>query len=204
MGSSNSSSIVKKNGKIRICGDYKLTINAAAHVETYPLPRVDELYAKLNGGKYLTKLDLSNAYLHYPFIQIPNNMSQLILTRASFNIIAFPSIFATHELPRKLVTGNGPSFTSEEFRSFLSGNGITQITTAPYHPSSNGLAERAVQTVKQGLKCTPGGSLQERLSKFLLTYRITPQSTTGVPPATLLMGCRLRTRLDQLFPDLSK
>ena len=77
-------------------------------------------------------------------------------------------------------------------------------TTAPYHPLSNGLAERAIQTVKQGLKRTPGGSLQERLSKFLLTYRITPQSTTGVPPATLLMGRRLRTRLDQLFPDLSK
>ena len=60
-------------------------------------------------------------------------------------------IFATHGLPRKVVTDNGPSFTSDEFRSFLSYNGITHVTSAPYHPSSNGLAERAVQTVKNGL-----------------------------------------------------
>lgn len=113
-------------------------------------------------------------------------------------------IFATHGLPRKVVTDNGPTFTSEQFRNFMSLNGITHVTTAPYHPSSNGLAERAVQTVKQGLKRTAGSSLQERLSKFLFTYRITPQSTTGVSPSTLLMGRRLRSRLDRLFPDVSK
>ena len=110
-------------------------------------------------------------------------------------------IFATHGLPQKVVTDNGPSFTSKEF---MSENGISHITTAPYHPSSNGLAERAVQTFKQGLKRTPGATIQERLSKFLFTYRITPQTTTGIPPATLLMGRRLRSRLDHLFPDPSQ
>ena len=79
-------------------------------------------------------------------------------------------IFANHGLPRKVVTDNGPSFTSEEFKSFMSGNCITHITTAPYHPSCNGLAERAVQTFKNGLKRTQGVSIQERLSKFLFTY----------------------------------
>ena len=103
-----------------------------------------------------------------------------------------------------MVTGNGPSFTSEEFRTFMSQNGIVHVTTAPYHPSSNGLAERAVQTFKQGLKRTPGSSIQEKLSKFLFTYRITPQTTTGVPPAVLLMGRRLRSRLDRLFPNLTE
>ncbi len=83
-------------------------------------------------------------------------------------------VFATHGLPRKVVTDNGPSFTSEEFRTFLSNNGVTHVTTAPYHPSSNGLAERAVQTFKQGLKRTSGATIQERLSKFLFQYRITP------------------------------
>ena len=85
-------------------------------------------------------------------------------------------VFATHGLPRKVVTDNGSSFTSEEFQSFMSANGITHITTAPYPPSSNGLAERAVQTFKRGLKCTTGDSIQERLSKFLFTYRITPST----------------------------
>jgi len=99
---------------------------------------------------------------------------------------------------------NGPSFKSDEFRSFLSNNGITHVTSAPYHPSTNGLAERAVQTLKRGLKRTPGATVQEKLSRFLLSYRITPQSTTGVSPSALLMGRRLRSRFDRLFPDLTK
>ncbi len=83
-------------------------------------------------------------------------------------------MFATHGLPRKVVMDNGPLFTSEEFRTFLSNNGVTHVITAPYHPSSNGLAELAVQTFKQGLKRTSGATIQERLSKFLFQYRITP------------------------------
>ena len=110
--------------------------------------------------------------------------------------------FTNQGLPRKVVTDNGASFTSEEFKTFMSQNGIVHVTSAPYHPSSNGLAERAVQTVKNGLKRTPGKTLQEKLSKFLFTYRIiTPQTTTGIAPAQLLTGRRLRSRLDRLFPD---
>lgn len=60
-------------------------------------------------------------------------------------------IFANHGLPQKIVTDNGPSFTSSEFRAFMSANGIVHIKSAPYHPSTNGLAERAVQTFKQAI-----------------------------------------------------
>ena len=74
----------------------------------------------------------------------------------------------------------------------------------PYHPSSNGLVERAVQTVKRGLKATKGDPLQERLSKFLFTYCITPHMSTGIAPAQLLMNRRLRSRFDRLFPDLQQ
>jgi len=95
-------------------------------------------------------------------------------------------IFANHGLPRKVVADNGASFTSDEFKSFMSDNGISHVTTSPYHPSSNGLAERAVQTFKNGLRHIQGASVQERIPKFLFTYRITPQTTTGVAPAQLL------------------
>ena len=47
-------------------------------------------------------------------------------------------------------------------------------------------------------------TVQEKLSKFLFTYRITPQTTTGVAPAQLLMNRCPRSRLDRLFPDLSE
>ncbi len=113
------------------------------------------------------------------------------------------SIFATFGLPEVLVSDNGPNFKSAEFELFLRRNGIRHKTSPPYHPATNGLAERAVQTVKNGLKMTHG-SLQDRLSWFLFTYRNMPQSTTGVSPAELLLGRRLRSPLDLLKPDLHK
>ena len=54
-------------------------------------------------------------------------------------------IFAAHGVPRKIVADNGPSFKSYQFKEFMSKNGILHITFTPYHPSTNRLAERAVQ-----------------------------------------------------------
>ena len=48
---------------VRICGDYKLTANKASHLEHYPLPKVDDLFATLAGSILFTKLDMSQAYL---------------------------------------------------------------------------------------------------------------------------------------------
>ena len=47
---------------IRICGDFKRTVNQAAKLDTYPIPRIEDLFATLAGGKMFTKLDLSQAY----------------------------------------------------------------------------------------------------------------------------------------------
>lgn len=54
--------IVKEDGTIRICGDYKQTINQAAELDNYPIPKIKDLYATLGGGTEFTKLDLSQAY----------------------------------------------------------------------------------------------------------------------------------------------
>ena len=154
-------------------------------------------------------LDFAGPFLGHMFLVLVDAHSKWLDVHlmnsitSSKTIETLRSVFATHGLPHKVVTDNGPSFTSEEFNTFLSKNGITHTTTAPYHPSSNGLAERAVQTFKSGLKHTPGASIQERLSKFLFKYRITPHTTTGIPPAELLMNRRPRSRLDRLFPDIS-
>ena len=58
--------------------------------------------------------------------------------------------------------------------------------------------------MKAGKKKMNEGNLSTKLSRFLLSYRITPQSTTGVAPAELLMGRRLRTALDWIKPDLER
>ena len=110
--------------------------------------------------------------------------------------------FSSLGLPEILVTDNGPAFSSQEFAAFSKANGIRHVTSVPYHPASNGLAERAVQTFKCAMKKLTKGSLEDRVMKFLFKYRITPQSTTGHSPSDLLFGRRLRSHLDLLRPDL--
>lgn len=81
---------------------------------------------------------------------------------------------------------------------------MKHIRSAPYHPSSNGEAERAVRTFKQGLKTVKHepGTLSQKLAAFLLSYRTTPHSVTNRTPVELVIGRRLRTRLDLLRPNL--
>ena len=62
------------------------------------------------------------------------------------------------------MTDNGPQFTSDEFSHFLKQNGVKHIRCSPYHPASNGLAERFVRTFKQAMKAGRAESLQH--SKF--------------------------------------
>ena len=112
-------------------------------------------------------------------------------------------LIATHGLPERIVTDNGPQFTSEEFEYFLNCNGISHTLSAPYHPSTNGEAERFVQTFKNAMRNynAHAGNVSTCISKFLLTYRSTPHASTGTSPSFLLMGRRLRTKLDLLLPD---
>ena len=124
-------------------------------------------------------------------------------TSAAATIEKLRVTFATHGLPRTIVSDNGPAFTSSEFQEFTKRNGIEHLTSAPYHPASNGLAERAVQTVKEGVK-KMSGSLEVRIARFLFKYRVTPQATTGIAPAVLLMGRSLRTHLDLLYPTVQE
>ena len=88
---------------------------------------------------------------------------------------------------------------------FLKLNGIRQCLLSPYHPASNGEAERAVRTFKDTMKFRKNEerSTGEKLARFLLGYRTTPHTATGCTPAEILMGRRLRTRVDIIHPSLS-
>ena len=103
------------------------------------------------------------------------------------------AIFATHGLPERIVTDNGTVFTSEKFEKLLHQNGIAHTRTAPYHPASNGLAERAVQMFMQGIKRLRKGTVETKLSRFLSQYRLTPRMTMGRSPAELLLGRQPRS-----------
>ena len=114
------------------------------------------------------------------------------------------SLFSNYGIPETLVSDNGTAFTSNKFEEFMAKNGIRHIKVAPYHPSSNGPAERAVQIFKEGMKkCDTNDTIECRIARVLFQYRITPHSTTGVSPAELLLGRRLRSHMDLIHPDLN-
>ncbi|XP_066511013.1 uncharacterized protein K02A2.6 [Hoplias malabaricus] len=114
-------------------------------------------------------------------------------------------MFGRFGLPEQVVTDNGPSFVSREMEEFLQNNGINHILSSPYHPSTNGLAERMIQTIKHALKSSKHEApLKQRLNTFLLKYHNTPHASTGASTAGLLMKRQLRTRLDLLRPTPTK
>ena len=113
-------------------------------------------------------------------------------------------LFARFGLPSSIVSDNGPQFASTEFAKFCRANAIRHVLVAPYHPASNGLAERAVRIIKDGLKKMSEGTLSDRVARFLFQYRNIPHSTTGMIPAELLMGRKLRSRLDLIRPSLDE
>ena len=72
-------------------------------------------------------------------------------SNASVTIEKLMFSFPTHGLPHTIVSGNGRCFVSSEFERFNKMYGIRHNKVSPHHPASNGLAERAVQTVKSGI-----------------------------------------------------
>ena len=92
--------VPKKNGKFRICGDYKVTINQELEVEQYPLPKPEDLFATLAGGKKFSKLDLSQAYQQLPldddsmkYVTINTHRGLYRCTRLPFGVASAPALF---------------------------------------------------------------------------------------------------------------
>ena len=55
--------VVKTDGNIRICGDFRVTVNGVLQDVTYPLPKIEDIFTRLPGGQHFTNIDLTQAYL---------------------------------------------------------------------------------------------------------------------------------------------
>ena len=170
---------------------------ATRSIPTEPWSRLHVDFAGPVYGKML--LIMIDATSKWPEV-VPLN------TTTETTIRALRSIFAGRGLPLQLVSDNGPQFTSKVFAEFMLANGIDHQMGPPYHPETNGLAERLVQTVKKSLKRMEGepGDFMTKINRFLLGYRNTPHSATGQTPAILLNNRPLRSRLDLLLPPKEK
>ena len=122
---------------------------------------------------------------------------------SSSTIRALESVFARFGLPVQLFSDNGTTFTSNEFSEFTRRLGIKHIFSSPFHPRSNGEAERMVRTFKCMVKKEDPDSREifSAVSKMLLAYRTTPHNTTGASPFEILFkGCP-RTLMHLLHPS---
>ena len=92
--------VPKGDGQIHICGDYKVTVNPVLAVDQYPLPKPDDLFTALSGGKRFTKLDLKHAYQQ---MRLEDSAKELVtinthkglyqFNRLPFGVASAPAIF---------------------------------------------------------------------------------------------------------------
>lgn len=156
-------------------------------------------------------IDFAGPFMQRMFLIIVDAYSKwmdvvmMTSTTSENTINALRYLFSSYGLPVEIVSDNGPQFVSEEFEIFLKENGVRHIRSAPYHPASNGEAERAVRTFKQAMKnmASETGTLHQKLAAFLLSYRTTPHTTTKTTPGELFMNRKLRTRLDVVKPHMT-
>ena len=146
------------------------------------------------GNNFLLIIDAHSKWL---------DIEQMKSTTSAAIIVKLRKLFSIHGVPDLVITDNAPNFKSVELRKFFKANGIIHDTVAIYHPSSNGQIERSVQMLKQALRKMKG-DIGTNLTRFLFKYRITPQATTGVSPAELLMGRKLKTHFDLLRENVKK
>lgn len=186
---------------VQNCSECQTVRNKPAEAPLHPWEWPDKPWSRLHidyAGPMMGKMFLIVVDAHSKWLEVCPCAS----ATSAVTIEMLRHIFSTHGLPDIVVSDNGTCFTSSEFQKFMHANGIVHVKTAPYHAASNGMAERAVQVFKNGIRTITGKTLSCKLARFLFRYRTTPQTTTGVSPAELLMGRKLRSDLDMLFPGV--
>ena len=82
--------VMKEDRKVRICGNYKRTLNKVCLVDQYPLPRIEDMFASMAGGKRFTKIDLRQAYLQLTLAQESRKYTTINTTRGLYQFKRMP------------------------------------------------------------------------------------------------------------------
>lgn len=161
-----------------------------------PFERVHADFAGPFHGKLF--FVLMDAYSKWPEIYVIPDLT------TDTTIKCCREIFSRFGIPENFVSDRGTQFTNSKFQDFLKMNGIKHQMGAPYHPSTNGLAERLVYTLKHKLKainCHPD-DYEKEIATMLLKYRKTVHPSTGKSPSMLMFNRQIRCRLDFMLPRI--
>ena len=92
--------VMKGNGEVRLCGDFKTTLNPHLIADQYPLPKVEDVFATLGPGETFTKLDLKQAYLQMEvddeskqYLTITTSKGLFQYNRLIYGVASAPAIF---------------------------------------------------------------------------------------------------------------
>ena len=147
------------------------------------------------GSKWLLVIDAKSKF--------PMVIDMRDQTSAPYLSQALDQLFDWFGPPQTLVLDNGPPFTSHHMQQFYHRYGIKHVTTAPYHPASNGIAERFVRSFKDAMaKAAHSGQTDKvaAVRSFVRAYRWTPHTSTGLAPANMMLRHSVRTDLDRMRP----
>ena len=137
----------------------------------------------LNQENYIVIVDYYSRFFEVE--KLSTMSSQSVITKMK-------GIFSRHGIPEKVISDNGPQYSSKEFQDFSREWDFSHVTSSPHFAQSNGLAEKTVQTIKRILiKCKA-----DHRDPYLafLEYRTTPLDI-GFSPSQLLMCRNLRSIL---------
>ncbi|XP_046404146.1 uncharacterized protein K02A2.6-like [Ischnura elegans] len=174
-------------------------------------PGIDNGIKELAGYEILILVDSFSQWIEAGPMSNPNAQSTIKKLRG------FMAMFG---ISLELVTDNGPPFQSSKFIGFCRANGIKVTKGPPYHPSSNGLAERGVRTVKESLgkqvvemlvnhfsetpRVLTRDELEGMIMNFLGVYRNTPNAISRVTQASLILKHQPRSFLSMLNPIFNR
>lgn len=192
----------------KMCKECRTCNSVAMHPPKAPLhpwPYENKPWSRLHldfmgpiyGNKYLIVID---SFSKWPAVFKANRSD------AKNVIKMLTHLFSIFGLPTKVVSDNGPPFTSFDFQQYLRLNGIRQLFSTPKHAQSNGQAENSVKIFKIALKKAMFDKKDPDLflEQFLFDYRNTPHCVTGVSPAQSMFQRNLRNKLDLIRPDSKK
>ena len=148
----------------------------------------------LPSGEYL--LVVIDLYSRYPEVDIVKS------TSAQAIIPKLDRIFATHGLPKKVKSDNGPPFNGSDIRRYFETLGVEHKTSTPIWPQGNSSVGSFMKPLKKVIitSVMEGKNWRQALQRFLLSYRSSPHTTTDMSPAELLFNRKIRGQL----PDMTK
>ena len=140
-------------------------------------------------------IDFAGPFQNHMFLIVVDAMSKwpevikMKSTTAEKTISVLRTMFSRYGIPDVICSDNGHQFVADVLSKFFKSNGIKHVKSQPYHPATNGQAERFVQTFKHAMTAAKEETLDTKLQTFFLMYRNTEHPATRASPSATSTYC---------------